>query len=163
MKFHLINPIHIINFHPCEGLPVSLLSMLLALSGAGVLAAGVILKSYMANKEELQFYQNITDEELQTLQFYVGLIEKTEYIVIGYGAWSAFVGLMGMVTFIANFVNKYTCIFDGNCSRVILTAMYARNAVHRISSTKPLIISAATSLLIYFEPLAQHTLSISSN
>ena len=116
-------------FHPCQGLPVSLLSMLLALSGAGVLAAGVILKSYMAKKEDLPVYQNITDEELEKLQFYVGLIEKTEYIVIGYGAWSSFVGLMGMVTFIANFVNKYTCIFDGNCSRVILTAMYARNVV----------------------------------
>ena len=103
--------------------------MLLALSGAGVLAAGVILKSYMAKKEDLPVYQNITEEESQTLEFYVGLIEKTEYIVIGYGAWSAFVGLMGMVTFIANFVNKYTCIFDGNCSRVILTTMYARNAV----------------------------------
>ena len=58
--------------------------MLLALSGAGVLAAGVILKSYMAKKEELPVYQNITEEESQTLEFYVGLIEKTEYIVIGY-------------------------------------------------------------------------------
>ena len=46
--------------------------------------------------------------------------------MIVYGAWSAFVGLMGMVTFIANFINKYTCIFNGKSSRIILTAMYAR-------------------------------------
>ena len=120
-------------FHSCQGLPVSLLSMLLALSGAGVLAAGVILKSYMAKKEDLPVYNNITDEELLRLEFYVGLIEKTEYIVIGYGAWSSFVGLMGMVTFIANFVNEYKCIFYGNCSRVMLTAMYARNMVQNES------------------------------
>ena len=72
---------------------------------------------------------NTYQEEEEALKYYIELINYTIYIVIGYGAWSAFVGLMGMITFIANFINKYTCIFNGKTSRIILTAMFARKVM----------------------------------
>ena len=54
-----------------KGLPVSLLSMLLALSGAGVLAAGVILKSNMGKKKESEFFQNLSDEITTEWRYYL--------------------------------------------------------------------------------------------
>ena len=110
-----------------KGLSISFLSSLLALSGVGILAAGVILKSYLTNNKELSVYQHITEEESEKLQFYAELIEKTVYLLIGYGIWTAFVGVIGLITFIANVARKYELIFKENFSRLVFIALYARN------------------------------------
>ena len=64
-----------------QGLPVSLLSMLLALSGAGVLAAGVILNSHMNKAEDRPLFHNRTKEEDTALEGYVALIDTTVLVV----------------------------------------------------------------------------------
>ena len=79
-----------------KGLPVSLLSMLLALSGAGVLAAGVILKSYMGKKKESEFFQNLSDEITTEWRYHLEMSSLWRHTVAAtYGprSYSRFINL----------------------------------------------------------------------